>query len=940
MTPERWKQVSRVYNAALAKDGDARGLYMTQACAGDQDLRNEVEALLAESGATDLGHENLAGKRLGPYQLDALLGAGGMGHVYRATDTRLQRAVAVKVLPSVLADDPQFRARFDREAKTIAALNHPYICTLYDVGLDGATAFLVMELIAGESLAARLERGRLPIDQARTIAIQIAEALTAAHRAGIVHRDLKPGNVMVTGSGTKLLDFGLAKSVAVGIGARPVSMIQTKPPAATPLTAQGSILGTFQYMAPEQLEGREADTRTDIFAFGVLTYELFTGRKAFDAKSQASLIGAIMHGDPAPMRTHQPAMPAALERLVRTCLAKDPDHRWQSASDLAREMRLVADDGGGASAAPRSTRRRNGRTATIVSMIAATCIAIAMAFGGYRAGQVARDPAPLVRFTILPPRGGRFIPNPGGDFAPALAVSPDGRWIAFAATDGSGLLRIWVRGLDRVDSRPLQGTEGGRYPFWSPDSRSLGFMTQVAVKRIEIGGGAPRKLVDLKDGAGASWSRSGTILVGTVGSGLFKVGSDGGPSTAVRVANDSGGGRMPVFLPDDRHFVYWDRTVQTAEGAIRIGSLDGADSATLVSSARGVGFGSDYLLFARGTTLFAQQFSPDARQLIGPPVAVTEPVGVSSTGGYGAFAASQSGVLVVGYGAPVSRQPTWIDRRGRHLQTVGPSDTFVNLSLSRNENDVLLTRIDPSGGFNPVWRYELSRQSRTALTPGGTPVFSPDGQSVAFVQMPNLRGIGRISTDTNKTETLLDTLAWPTDWSADGTRLLIQQPAAVTGFDIAMLDVATHRATPLVTDEADQGEGHFSPDEQWIAYTTNQSGRAEVWALSLTTKQRRQLSNDGGSEPRWRRDGKELFYLAPDRTLMSVPIEMIGGALKPGAPAPLFHLNVPLAVGMFGLDYDPSADGSRFLVSEVIGAAEPLPITVFLNWTRLLTHAQ
>jgi eukaryotic-like serine/threonine-protein kinase len=953
MTPERWRQVTRVYGALMTQPPAARAAALAELCPGDEALRKEVEALLAdESGAAVLDRplgdvasslvgENWCGRALGPYRLEKTIGAGGMGQVYCANDTRLHRPVAIKVLMPVLAHDPQFRARFDREAKAIAALNHPHICTLHDIGSVDGVDYLVMEYVDGETLATRLERGPLPFDQALASAIQIAEALAAAHRQGIVHRDLKPGNVMSTKSGIKLLDFGLAKPAAGPTVIGPISMLPTTPPLgptqAGPLTVHGTILGTLQYMAPEQLEGRDADARTDIFAFGAIVYEMVTGKKAFSGGSQASLIGAIMHAEPKPMAVGQPMTPPALERLVRICLAKDPDQRWQSVADLARELRSVGEPHTIDSAG----HPRRGATAATLALTGLTLalVAASATYFGYRLRSV---PAmPVVRFTIIPPAETHFGANPGGN-VPPVAVSPDGRWITFAAATPNMAQRLWIRGVDSLEARVLPGTEGARYPFWSPDSRSIGFFTQVDLKRTEIAGGTARKIADVQDGSGGGWSHEGLIVFGTVSRGLFTVPDNGGAAKPLHPIGDSGLGRLPLFLPDGRHFVYWDRQGQTSDGDIRIASIDDSDSGLLVRAVHGVGLTSRYLLFVRGQTLFAQSFDPASRMISGAPISVADGVAASNTGGYAAFSSSNAGVLAFAQAEIAMHQARWYSRAGTRLESVGGTTPQTRMTLSPDERQMIVVRPDPSTGFNTLWNWNIAKGTEQKVAAGGDPVFSLDGKMIAFIRMPNALGLGLIRSDgTGQIETLVSRIVWPTDWSHDGRKILTQYPEAETGIDVGILDVDSHQMTPLVHTPADEGQGYFSPDSKAFAYVSSENGRLEVFVQSLATGERTHVSiASGGSEPRWRRNGKELFYLSGDLNLMAVRISSADGHLSAEAPSTLFHLNVLPTSRFFGQDYDVSADGQRILVNELAGAPKDPTLTVIVNWPELLKEGK
>src|SRR5262245_52927914 len=534
MTPERWRQVTRIYGAVLTKAPDVRAAALLELCPDDGALRKEVESLLTDDGsdalrdrllgelASALVDQDLSGRTLGPYRLESAIGAGGMGQVYRANDSRLHRTVAIKVLAPSLAHDPQFRARFDREAKAIAALNHPHILSLYDIGSSDGIDYLVMEYVEGETLSARLERGALPFDQALTTAIQIAEALAAAHRQGIVHRDLKPGNVMLTKAGAKLLDFGLAKPSQSATMAGPLSMLPTTPPMGptrgAPLTVQGTILGTLQYMAPEQLEGRDADARTDIFAFGAIVYEMVTGKKAFSGASQASLIGAIMHAEPQLMATDQPMTPAALDRVVKTCLAKDPDARWQSALDLARELRWIVDAPRQLAPSPVTTQSKLSWAIAATAIVAAVAVATSWALSRDRP---ASTPNRITRFAIA---------NAGpaavwfGTADPSIAISPDGSKVVYIGNNGT---QLFVRSMDRLDSVSI-ASGNLRSPVISPDGQWVGFISENSFKRVAIGGGAPILIGSPQGWGGArgvTWMPDNTLVFATnnTDSGLLRM---------------------------------------------------------------------------------------------------------------------------------------------------------------------------------------------------------------------------------------------------------------------------------------------------------------------------------------------------------------------------------------------------------------------------------
>src|SRR5262245_34724813 len=604
------------------------------------------------------------GTRLGPYEIVAPLGAGGMGEVYKAKDTRLDRTVAVKVLPSHVSSDPVLRERFEREARTIAALNHPHICTLYDVGHQDGTDFLVLEHLEGQTLAERLTKGALPLDHALQIAIQIADALDKAHRAGTVHRDLKPGNVMLTKSGAKLLDFGLAKVTPAAVAASGLSMAPT---GVTPVTMQGTILGTLQYMAPEQMEGQEADARTDIFAFGAVVYEMITGHRAFEGKTHANLISAILKDHPPLVSSRQPLASPLLDRIVAQCLAKDADQRYQSAHDLLQSLRWIEEltSGGATDLTPsvgrRARRERVWMLATVVATFAALLLASDLWF-------VRRTPPalPLTRLEIV-------TPETNDPFS--FALSADGRQLAFVATTDAGP-RLWVRSFEQSAGRVLPGTDGATEPFWSPGGSAIGFFAASKLKRVDLVGGAPRVLADAPIPRGGTWSLDGVIVYcPMVTSTLMRVNASGGTPTAVtQLRPGEGTHRWPHFLPDGRHFLYLVTFGQPDTRGIYLGSLEGGPPKRVMAADSSAAYDpSGRLLVVSQGALVAYRFDTGSDSISGEPILVAQPVGVDAGGitGLSGFSVSSSGVLAHRTGATSRRQLVWVDRAGRKLGTIG-----------------------------------------------------------------------------------------------------------------------------------------------------------------------------------------------------------------------------------------------------------------------------
>src|SRR5579864_2162908 len=892
------------------------------------------------------------GTRLGPYEIASPVGAGGMGEVYKARDTRLDRSVAIKVLTSGLAGAGDPRARFEREAKAISALNHPHICTLHDVGHEGDSEYLVMEFLEGESLSHRLAKGGLPLDQVYRLGAQIADALDKAHRRGIVHRDLKPGNVMLTRSGVKLLDFGLAKlrADATSSGHHDhghdsicttfIAGASDHHDARAPLTDRNVLIGTLPYMAPEQLDGREADTRSDLWALGCVLYEMAAGKRAFAATGQASLISSILTAEPRGVAEHQPQAPADLDHLIRACLAKDPEDRWQSAHDVMAELRWIAERGAVSGvaapgpAAPRR-RRRDGAVAALAVLLALGLVA-ALALRPRAGG------TETTRFVVLPPLD--------GDFAPGLAVSPDGRQLAFVA-GAQGRREIWVRPLASLEARALPGTEGARFPFWSPDGRSLGFFANGKLMRVDLAGGAAQPLASANDGRGGAWSRTGMILFApTPIAAIHRVPASGGADEAVtrldRTREESDH-RWPVFLPDGRHFVYLARARVPDDHALVVGSLDGPEAKVLVKglqSSIAYAASGGYLLYVRERTLVAQPFDPDRLRFTGEPVPLAQavdPIGEGTPGTAYAFFAAGAGTLAYRAGVRLISQPTWFDRAGRELGRAGPPGDFDEPALSPDGKDVALDRNDDHL-TSAVWMLDLERGALSRLSFGAgsalAPSWSPDGGRVAYT-CAQLRSLClRAASGAGDEEVLLtsDAAKLVDDWSPDGRFLLYEEVSRKTTTDLWLLPLAGARRPALYLQTPfDETHARFSPDGRFVAYTSNESGRDEVYVQTFPAAGGKwQISTDGGDQAQWRADGKELFFLGLDRKLRAVAVKTEHG-FEPGIQQVLFaaRTTVPAALASRA-SYAVAGDGRRFLVDQIVNDGGRIPIAVVLDWTR------
>jgi serine/threonine protein kinase/Tol biopolymer transport system component len=894
-----------------------------------------------------------SGARLGPYEIIVALGAGGMGEVYKARDTRLDRTVAIKILPDALAGDPQFRDRFDREARTISQLDHPHICALYDVGEQDGTSFLVMQYLEGETLADRLAKGALPLDQALQVSIHIADALATAHRVGIVHRDLKPGNIMLTKGGAKLLDFGLAKTGASVLSGTNLSMLPTTPP----ITQRGSILGTFQYMAPEQLEGQEADARTDIFAFGAVVYEMITGRKAFQGKSQASLIGAIMHAEPPPLTTVQPLTPPVLDRMVGRCLAKEPDDRWQSARDLGFGLAEAL-----AVARPDTRPVKNTRRELVLTTVTALACLLAAVFGvlAYRARvtPTATDTPEVIRLIVPAPNGEALPSSNAADGG--VAVSPDGRYLTFTTVSPqTNRRRLWVRALASLDVRALEGTDDAAWPFWSPDSRFIGFGVNGQLKRVSVTGGEARTICDISGTlfAGGTWNQRDEIVFGAFNSGLFRVAAAGGTPVPLAMTPDVSrqeiGHLWPQFLPDGRHLIFFVLGSRPEYTGQYVGSLDSPERSRIALKANTAGvtnaaYTSGFILYhGEPPTLMAQRFDLTTMKTQGEPIVVLDDLAWDSIFGFRVhFSVSRTGVLAY---QPVPLPGTrlvWFDRLGKELRVLrADGERYVDPEISPDGRWVAVDRLERKTGRIHVVLIDVGRGTMSRLNPelaaDARPIWSHDSKSLLFEGgWQGLQGPWSVYRKSLGAAVLASPIAqfanptYPADWSRDGQTAILAQFSLTVG--LLELQMRNGTTTPLV---AGVTQGRLSPDGQWVAYTSDESGARDIYVRSVSGEGLKKVSDGGGQNPHWRGDGGELFY-ANDRWVMAVDVKPGSSSLDLGRPHTLFEhatfMNVQPAPTPGGNDFAVSADGQRLLLNVLDEKATQSPITVVVNWQAAL----
>ena len=916
MGHRRKRQKARVEGPLARNEAREGGVW----CGGARRARGEEE-----KGIISALMPLVPGTKLGPYEIVAPLGAGGMGEVYRARDTRLGRDVAIKVLPAHFSNDPVRKQRFEREAKTISGLNHPNICVLHDVGHQEGIDYLVMEYIEGETLAKRLERGPLPAEQVERTGREIAEALDRAHRAGIIHRDLKPGNIILTKTGAKLLDFGLARPLT---DAGTMATLTLAAPVQSSVTEQGTIVGTIRYMSPEQLEGKELDGRSDIFSLGAVLYEALTGEKAFPGKNQLSVASAILEKEPAPILTVKPMTPAALDHAIRRCLAKDRDDRWQTARDLAGELKWIGEADSSSSAALRKDAKSRLRERIAWGLVAALGVAAMLLAIGV--GRHAARPAQLLRASLPPPPGTSFLPY-------NFAISPDGSRLAFVALGAEGKTGLWVRGLSSTNALQLTGTEGATYPFWSPDSQQIGFFSLGRLKVVDLATSSVRNVCESLPGFGGTWNQDGVIVFASGITGpLYRVAASGGAPEAVTKSGESAteSHHWPYFLPDGKHFLYfvnWSGPLSAQKNGIYAASLeDGAPKLILADVTGNVQYAGGYLLYVRDRTVMAQRFDAAKLETTGAAVPLTQPeLEKFYDFWHSSFSVSHDGKLVFASAADAPSRLVWYDKTGKELGQF-PEIGYEGAQFSPDGKMLAVYADDEHNGKHFIRVYDLQRGVSARVTEGGNesaPVWSPDGKSLAYRDAES--GISVVPVDRSAPPRVMmkgvNTI--PCDWSANGHLIYM----GLGGGPFPSLEEFSPGEEKSTTVMSSGAEPQFSPDGKWLAYIGVPMRQIIVQRFPVPGAHLQISSMPGSSQPRWSRDGKKIYFMQPDRKLMMVSFD----PLKELASSPEVVSQTRVTLTSLGwYQYAVAGDG-RLLVNS-LPANNSSPLTLIVNWDEEL----